>query len=328
MKVLVVGLGSAGRRHLRHLRALLPQADITVWRQQARPDNAGAPPREADRVVFDLHAALSGKPDIAVIANPASRHIATAMPLAESGAHLLIEKPIADSFYGVDGLIAACRNNKRILMVGYTLRFYPPLMALREAFKAGRIGRLMSVRAEVGQYLPDWRPDRDYRETVSAQRELGGGALLELSHEIDSLRWIAGEAVSVSARIGRYSDLDIDVEDTAELLVDLECGALASVHLDMVQRPPIRGFRLIGSSGTLDLDLLTDELVFTSGRREVLHAAGSVDFDGVYASELRHFLDCVAHGRAPVCDGEDGRRTLQVVLAARQASDEGRQVRL
>jgi len=326
MNVLVVGLGSIGRRHLRNLRRLLPSADITVWRR--RP-NGEAPPAEADRVVFGLDEALAARPRAAVVAGPASSHVETARPLAEAGVHLLIEKPIAHGLDGVDALIGCCRARGLVLMVGYSLRFYRPLELMRAALRSGRIGRLAAVEATVGHYLPDWRPGRDYRETVSARAELGGGAVLELSHEIDSVRWLAGEVTAVTGRLAKISDLEIDVEDTADLVLELDSGVTASLHLDMVQRVPVRNVRLTGETGVLTLDLRAHELrhqVADSGAWSTLHAAPRMDLNEAYVDELRHFLDCVEAGGAPRVGADDGRRVLEIALAAKRASRERRRI--
>ena len=131
---------------------------------------------------------------------------------------------------------------------------------MRKALHQGHIGRVQSVRAEVGQYLPDWRPGIDCRQTASAQQALGGGALLELSHEIDYVRWLIGEIREVTARIARLSDLEIDVEDCAEIILTFENGTIGGPHLDMIQRAPTRTCRLIGSDGTLVWDGLTSHV--------------------------------------------------------------------
>ncbi len=326
MNVLVVGLGSMGRRHLLNFRRLLPSADITVWRR--RP-NGEAPPAEADRVVFGLDDALAARPRVAVVAGPASTHVETALPLAEAGVHLLIEKPISHGLDGVDALIERCRARGLVLMVGYTLRFYRPLELMREALRRARIGRLVAVEAAVAQYLPDWRPGRDYRQTVSARAELGGGVLLELSHEIDYVRWLAGEVTAVTGRVGKVSELEIDVEDTADLVLELESGVTANLHLDMVQRTPVRTVRLIGEEGTLALDLRAHELrhyAAESGAWSTLHAAPKTDLNDAYVDELRHFLDCVDDGGAPRVCAEDGRRVLEIALAAKRSSHERRRI--
>jgi len=145
-----------------------------------------------DHCVTSLDDALRFHPQAAVIANPASHHLDLAMPLAQAGVHLLVEKPVSSSTHRVSELIEVCRVRGITLMTGYNLRFLPSLKRFRELLEEKRVGRVLSVRAEIGQFLPSWRPGFDYRQSVSARATLGGGVLLELSHEIDYLRWLFG----------------------------------------------------------------------------------------------------------------------------------------
>src|SRR5882762_6465801 len=215
-RLLIVGLGSIGRRHARLARDLVPNLQIVALRHRDRPD-AGEP--GIDHCVSSLAEALRFCPQAAVVANPASHHLEVAMDLARAGVHLLVEKPISNATCGVAELIEECRVRRLTLMIGYNLRFLPSLMRFRELVEGRRVGRVLSARAEVGQFLPSWRPGSDYRQTVSARTELGGGVLLELSHEIDYLRWLFGEVEWVSAVERRQSALEIDVEDTAHLVL-------------------------------------------------------------------------------------------------------------
>lgn len=321
MNILVVGLGSIGRRHLGNLRQALPDADITVWRQHARPQETGETPPEANRVVYSLEDALARHPQAAVIANPAPLHISTALDLAEAGVSLLVEKPFSNSLEGVNDLISLCKERSLTLMVAYNLRFHPALIALQQAASSGKIGKLLSCRAEVGQYLPDWRPNADYRRGVSARADLGGGAVLELSHELDYTRWIMGEVQTVSAQTSLLSGLEMDVEDTAEITLKFTSGAFGSVHVDMIQRTPARTCKLIGSEGTLVWDGLAHTVkCFSAGAWEDIYTPQNLDRNGMYIEEIRHFLHCVRTGETPLVSGEDGKRVLEIALAARRSS--------
>lgn len=326
---LIVGLGSIGRRHLANLRALLPPAQLTVWRQHARPESAATTAAPADRVVFSLDDAVAGKPAFAFIASPAALHIPTALELARRGIHLFVEKPLSHSLEGVDELIDVCRRNHTLAMVGYNFRFHRPLELMRQALYDGRIGRPISMRAEVGQYLPDWRPDADYRQTATAQRRLGGGVLLELSHELDYARWLLGEVASVAAQAARLGDLEIDVEDTADVLLRFAGGATAAIHLDMLERAPRRCCRITGAEGTLDWDAAGGHVRLFSvrtGQWADLHPPGPLDRNAMYLAETAHFLDCVRRHEEPCVSLEEGRRTLCVALAAKQSAQTQRSV--
>jgi predicted dehydrogenase len=328
MKVLVVGLGSIGRRHCANLKRLEPDAVVTVWRQRA-PRDAGHAVSAADRTVFSLDDALETAPQCAVIAGPAPSHVGTALALAAHGVHLFIEKPLSNQLDGVDELLDLCRARGLVLQVGYNLRFHEPLQRMRHVLQAGGIGRLMSIRAEVGQYLPDWRPHVDYRDSVSARGDLGGGVLLELSHELDYARWLAGEVADVTARVGRLSGLDIDVEDTAEIILTFVSGAIGSIHLDMTSRAAFRTCRVTGTEGTLVWDGLAHHVRQYSAQTSAwtdLCPATSVDPNDTYVAELRHWLGCVRDEITPDVTGEDGRRALQLALAAGRSSDQRQSV--
>ncbi len=325
MRTLIVGLGSIGMRHLANLKRIDPTGFVVAWRLQSQAQS----PLAVDRTVYNLEDALDANPDVALITSPATRHIEIGLALARRGVHLFIEKPLSNTLDGVDELLSICREKNLVLMVGYNFRFYPPLQALREALRDGRIGRPLALRAEAGQYLPDWRPGRDYRQSVSARRDLGGGAVLELSHELDYVRWLMGEVTAVSARIGRLSDLEIDVEDTAEIILQFESGAIGSVHLDMVQRPAIRTCRIVGTEGTLTWDGMTHHVRLFSAATQTwtdVHPAREIPRDEMYMAELRHFLDCVTRQQTPVVAGEDGKRVLEIALAVKRASEEKRAI--
>ena len=331
MRALIVGLGSIGRRHLANLGLIEPTAHVTIYHQHLKSQDATEAQPLADRVVYQLEDALDTKPEVALITNPASRHIETGLALAQQGIHLFIEKPLSNIMNGVDELIDLCHKRSLVLMVGYNFRFYRPLQVMRQAIVEGRIGRPIALRAEAGQYLPEWRPGSDYQQSVSARRDLGGGAVLELSHELDYVRWLVGEVKTVSAQVGHLSNLEIDVEDTAEIIMQFRSGVIGSVHLDMLQRPATRTCRIIGTEGTLTWDGMSHRARLFSAVRNAwsdLHPAKTVDRNEMYIAELRHFLDCVRGNDVPIVSGDDGRRVLEIALAAKQSSREQRVVEL
>jgi predicted dehydrogenase len=328
VRILLVGLGSIGRRHLTNLKLLEPTDCITIWHQHTRPTEDV---EQTENVVYSLGDALETKPDVALLTGPATLHIETGLILAQHGIHLFIEKPLSNTLDGVDNLLGECQSHSLILMVGYNFRFYKPLQVMHQTLLERQIGRVMTIRAEVGQYLPDWRPITDYRRSVSARRELGGGVVLELSHELDYVSWLIGEVESVSAQVARLSDLDIDVEDTAEVILQFRNGVLGSIHLDMIQRSATRTCKIVGTEGTLVWDGFTHRVQHFSaatGSWSDLHPAYSIDRNDMYIAELRHFLDCVKQNNPPDVTGDDGRRVLEMVLAAQKSSQEQRVVEL
>jgi predicted dehydrogenase len=323
-RFLIVSLGSIGARHLRNLRVLQPDAEIAVLR---RPSSASQVVEGADRVIYDLEQALAFAPKAAIIASPASQHMSFALRLAEAGVHLFIEKPLAAELDDCENLIRLCRERKLTLAVGYTLRFLPSLRALREIVLSGEIGDVFAMRVEVGQYLPDWRKGTDYRQGVSARKELGGGVLLELSHEIDYVLWMFGMPSRVTALGGRSGQLECEVEDIVEVVMEYEAPRrIVSVHLDMLQRRPFRCCRAVGTRGSARWDGIADTVDVDALQADLPASVPGValaDKNQVYQEELLDFFASIASGGAPVCTGEQGLQTLVVVEAIRHSLANG-----
>jgi len=322
-RVLVVGYGSIGQRHLRIVRSLLPDASIRVLRHQ-RCDSI---PEYADGCTSSLAEALTFAPQAAVIASPSVFHMDSAQPLAEAGVHLLIEKPLAASPDGVRQLLETCSAGGNVLMTAYNLRFMPSLQRFRELIQSEYIGRVLSVRCEIGQYLPSWRPGVDYRQGVSATSAMGGGALLELSHEIDYLRWIFGEVDSVRANLSRQSNLEIDVEDTAHLILgfaEQKSGGrlIANLNMDFVRHDTTRQCLAIGEQGSLRWNGLTGiiELFPVGGIAWEQVFVHSPQRDESYMAEWQHFLACIRDGTKPLVNGQDGLAALNIIQAARSSA--------
>lgn len=321
--MLIVGLGSIGKRHLRLIRQLLPTADIRVLRHT----HATIVSEYASGYFYEMEEAIVFAPQIAIIANPAPFHIQAALALANIGTHLLIEKPLSSSLNGVSELLRVCKERNIILFTGYNLRFLPSLQVFRKLLAEGIVGNHLSVRCEVGQYLPSWRPNIDYRQSVSARQDLGGGVLLELSHELDYLRWIFGEVIWVRATLSKQSDLEINVEDTAHLILGFDrklngLKMIGQVNLDFIRHDSVRKCTVIGNLGSLRWDGLTGQIE--------LHEAGKKDWkelfnqphqsDESYIEELRCFTECVLAKKSPPITGEDGLAVLKIIDAARKSS--------
>lgn len=323
-RVLIVGLGSIGKRHLRICRELLPDAEIKVLRKSTEI------PEFSNGSFSTIDQAIAFGPQLAIIASPAPFHMATAEPLAAIGTHLLVEKPISSETADVLQLLQASLQRGTIVMTGYNLRFLPSLQRFRELLIDNVIGKVISVRCEIGQYLPSWRPDSDYRLGVSARKELGGGALLELSHEIDYLRWIFGEVEQVSAWVGRQSSLDIDVEDTAHLILTFapnEGGyqLVGTLNMDLVRHDTTRLCTAIGEEGSLRWNGLNGvvEKFDMDAKEWKENFRHQHQRDDSYLAEWRHLFDCIREQEVPLITGEDGLKVLQIIEAARLAASSG-----
>jgi predicted dehydrogenase len=317
VKILIAGLGSVGRRHLRNL-AALGERDILLYRSRLstlpEEELAGYP------VYEDLDAAFAAGPEAAIVATPTARHLEVAIPAAEAGCHLLIEKPLTHSMDRVDDLRSAVEARGVKVLMGYQFRFHPGLREVKRELDAGSIGRPLYFHAHWGEHLGGWHPWEDYRLGYSARADLGGGALLTLCHPLDYLRWFFGEAVVAWAELGRISELEIDVEDVAELYLHFDSGVQGSLHLDYFQRPPSHYLEIAGSAGTIRWDNREGGVHrFRSGddRWEYLPPPQGFERNSMFLDELRHFLDVCRGVSRPVCTLEDGIRSMQLIAAAK-----------
>lgn len=329
MRAIVTGNGSIATRHIRNLRQLFPNAAIAMV---TRPEGAGVPAAVKPLVTehyTDLSAALTQPADLAIIATPAPMHVAQALLTIEHGVATLIEKPLSASLAACDQLVALSRQKSVAVLVGYCLRYHPLVLEMQRLISTGAIGRVYNIRAEVGQYLPGWRPDADYRKSVSAQKATGGGALLELSHEIDLVRSLVGMPSAVTAVTAKLSELEIDVEDIAEIILKHRhdgADVLSSIHLDLFRRVPRRRFTIDGVGGTLELDIgqATLSLRGTSGDPKEVGVPQGFAINDLYLAEIEDLLASQRAGRQPLAGLGDGLGTLKIALAAAQSACERR----
>jgi len=331
MRFVVLGAGSIGRRHLTNAVALGhtiaavhdPDATKLADAGQLAGRHAVLTPSEDE--------ALRVEADVVLVCSPTAAHVAQARAAVGRGRHVLIEKPVSHTLDGVDALVAAAAAARRIVLVGCNLHFLPSLQLVKRLLGEGRIGTPLSARAHCGYYLPHWRPQTDYRRGYAARQATGGGIILDSIHEFDYLRWLLGEPREVFCYAGKVSTLEIDTEDSADILLRFDYGAVANVHLDYLQRTYRRSCELIGEDGVIAWDYIS-QLVRVYGkedrRAEDYEESINVERNLMYVEELRHLVDCIERGATPELDAAGGRAVLAIALAAKQSAAEGRPVRL
>ena len=325
-RILIVGLGSIGVQHLAVIQRLFPEAKIQILRQ----DETSYKNSLGITEINSLDEAIRFLPEIVVICNPASKHINTALKFVDSGSNFFIEKPISHSTKEIVQLISALEATNGVLLVGYNLRYLKSLQAFRKHLNEGLIGKPLSVRCEVGQYLPSWRPKKDYRDSVSAKRELGGGVLLELSHEIDYLRWIFGEVDWVRATLLRQSELEIDVEDTVHLTLGFENRTpdrqlIASLNMDFIRHDTTRSRTVIGDRGSLCWDGILGEVSLFQAEKKSWETLFNNDngIEETYILEWQELVRAIEKNMSPAVTGEDGLRVVEIIEAARLSAESG-----
>ena len=319
--VVVVGAGSIGRRHLTNLRHLgirkLAACDPD-------PERLAPMVSELGIAAFpDFTAAQQAeKPNAVFVCTPPIHHVAQALQAVRAGAHVFIEKPLSHSLDRLGELACEAQGRSLVVQVGYNLRFHPGLQKLKELVESGQLGRVLWARAEAGQYLPDWRPWQDYRQSYTARRDLGGGILLDGSHELDYITWLLGYPSEVMCMAGKVSALQVDVEDCADLVMRFTNGAQAQVHLDFVQRGYTRACKLVGELGTAFWDFTTQEVRFFAGEtNEWQSYPYTFESNDMYLSEVREFFSCIAEGKTPLVNLEQAAAVLKLALTAKSAAE-------
>lgn len=339
-RVLFVGLGGVGQRHLRNTRAALgPDARLLAYRVR-REKTLLSDKLEAIAggdleqeygvdVVPSLEAALEEKPEVAIIANPTSLHVETTQKVLQAGCDVFVEKPLSHDLAGVQSLVEQAASLGRIGFVAYQLRFHPAVQALCAWIDEGKCGTLYGARAEVAEYLPAFHPYEDYRRMYASRRDLGGGVTLTQIHELDLLYRLFGVPQAAWSIGGKISDLEVDVEDSATSLLNYRRSdgkAFAvQLHQDYLGRPPRRSLSIWGSEGRIELDFRAGTLDFTrnDGRGTRLIDASNHPRNQLFVDELSHFLDCVESRKQPLVTLGDGAASLTMAHGLLESQRKG-----
>jgi len=314
MRWIVIGAGSIGRRHLRNLLARGERDVVAVRRDGTLLDGE----LRDVRVVTSMPVVRDA---IAIVCTPTSQHIDDALVAVRAGCHVLVEKPLADSLERLAELRDAAAAAGRVIGVAHCFRFHAVLQKVGAELSSGRIGRPLAASVWCGQHLADWRPNRDHRETYSARRDLGGGVLLDLVHELDYADWLFGPVTSLMAVTANTGTLGIDVEDVADVVVSGRDGINVGCHLDYLARPARRGGWVTGERGTIAWDLISGTATVSDGRSEqALRAPEGWEREDMYRDELAAFADAIAEGSPFPIDLDAGARAVRIALAARASS--------
>lgn len=328
MKYLIAGLGSVGRRHLRNLVAL-GETDIVLYRtlKATLPDDelAGYP------VETDLAEALKKhKPDAVIVSNPTSLHLDVAIPAAEAGCAILLEKPIAGSMERVDVLQNAVEKSGSKVLVAFQFRFHPGMVKTRALIENGEIGRVVSASVHFGEYLPAWHPWEDYRQGYAARSDMGGGVVATQCHSLDYLPWLVGKKVEcVWGFAAKLSDLEVTADDTSKIGLRFAGGALGSLHLDYNQQPPEHEFRIIGTNGTIKWNLVDGAArIYRTEKKDwdIFPLPEGWERNVMFQEQTKHFVDMVKGKVEPSCTLEDGIRVQRLIASIHRSSVTGKSI--
>ncbi len=329
MRLLIAGLGSVGRRHLRNAVAL-GETEILLLRsgKSTLPEEELA----GFAQVRTVDAGLAWMPDAVIVANPTACHLDVALPAAQAGYHILLEKPVSNSMDRIPALLQAASLSGSRVLVGFQYRFHPCLQRLESLLSAGDLGVPVHARAHYGEYIPGWHPWEDYRQSYSAREDLGGGALLTLCHPFDYLRWLFGRPVEVAAKTAPLTHLELaGVEGIADVMLGFSSGLQATAHLNYAQRPAMQHLAVIGTEGSAECNLLSGELRWWTAARgdwQSFHVPEGFGRNDLFMAEFRHFREIVVQGAPPVCGLAEGVANLRIALAAMESGQTKATIRM
>jgi len=251
MKVLIIGCGSIGRRHVLNAKKL--GAQVTLCDINGDRMHEFAEKENFSSCYTDYHEAIEKiKPDAAIVAGPTNLHLQHAIDLVSRGIHVFMEKPLAISLKGVSELERLIAKTNVTFMMGHSYRFHEGFLTLKNLLDQKAIGKIYHAQMASGWYLPDWHIREDYKREYSAQKSLGGGVLLTgMSHILDTIRWLFGEVVEMAGWKSKLTDLQIDVEDFAACLLRTNTGAIITVVDDFISRCPRNEVEIIGNGGRI-----------------------------------------------------------------------------
>ena len=327
MKILIIGFGSIAKRHINNLIHNI-NCEIIVY---SRRKNIRFLDHKKIMVLNSLEKCLLEKPDVALITNETAFHIPMAIKMAKSGLDLFIEKPLSNSTNGIKTLQKIVKQKKLVVQMGCNLRFHKCIIKMRQLVNQKKIGKIISIQSENGSYLPDWHPCEDYRKGYVSDRQLGGGVILTMIHDIDYLYWIFGNPKSIFSVSGKFSDLDISVEDYCSSIIEFKNKITAELHLDFFQRPEFRSCKIKGTKGVIYWDSDKNEVRLFKNRKKIWETVlmlKKFQRNEMYIDEIIHFLKCVKNRQQTINNLDEGIKTMKIALAMKTSSKKRRMIKI
>tara|TARA_B100000029_G_scaffold93926_1_gene84055 strand:- start:9487 stop:10470 length:984 start_codon:yes stop_codon:yes gene_type:complete len=327
LKVLVIGFGSIGHRYVNNL-LKYPDMQVIIY---SKKKIISTEIEKSCKIVKSLEDGIKESPDLGFITNVTSEHVSTAIKLAESGTNLFIEKPLSHSMKDIDLLSEIIERKKIKVMIGCNFRFHECIKKIKELLDKNIIDKIISVKVECGSYLPDWHPNEDYRNSYAAQKELGGGVVLTCIHEIDYLHWFLGQVDSVVSFSGKYSDLELNVDDLSTALLKFKRNIIAELHLDFFQRKEFRSCKIIGKKGTIywdsDNNLVKLFDINENKWMEILKIS-NYDRNQMFMKELDYYLNCINQNKEPMNNITESKEVLKTALGIIESSETKKVVKI
>jgi len=317
MKILVVGVGSIGTRHMNNL----VEHGHEVHVVDINRENLKRAASTAKGAFDSLDNALKIKPDVAFICTYSNDHITPALKCANAGCHLFIEKPLSLSLDGADELIEIIEKKNLISMVGCNMRFHPAISYVHDTLISNLFfSKKLWGNFEFGFYLPFDK--KDYQNSYKAKKSMGGNLIFDGIHELDCAVWFFGEPVEVICSKDIISSLQIDTEDHVEMIIKFTSGAVCTIHMDYLQHGYSRRCKVVCEEGTIVWDFVNGNIgEITTSNREWSWKDMKLEvlYNQMYIDEIKYFVDCVSFDRETFNSIKQSLSVLKLAIAANKS---------
>ncbi len=327
-KALMIGSGSIGQRHIRNLRKIGVNEIVAL---RSRKGHYKKLPDDLEVTeVESWDEAISQQPDLAIISNPTSLHLESALKIVPFVKGVMIEKPLSHSLKGTGHLIETLRKNRVISFMGHNLMFHPIVNEIKKFSDINDVGEVLNIQCQVGQWLPDWHPYEDYTKAYYASKHLGGGVALTLIHEIHLALELAGLPTQVFGIVSDSEKLNLDVDVCSDLMIKHKNGAVSQIHLDYIQKPAHRNGVITFERGWLSYDFNEMRLIGQGPNDEsasVKWTTTNYDYNSMYIEQMKQFVRYVEEGRMKHSfDAESSIESLKVIEALFESDKTGSRI--
>ncbi|MBK8982288.1 MAG: Gfo/Idh/MocA family oxidoreductase [Ignavibacteria bacterium] len=314
MNFLIFGLGSIGRRHAGILSGIEGNKIFACRTGKSGIKSSEKfPYTEIDQSDNFADHNIDG----ALITNPTSMHIETALKIAEYGIPLFIEKPLGNELHDVKRLQEITKEKNIPVLMGYNFLHHSGIKLIKKLIKENKIGKVISAKSQFGTYMPDWHKDEDYKKSYASNSVMGGGVILTSIHEQNYLTDLFGEVTEVKAMKTGGNILDIKAEEGAEILMRHEGGVVSNIHLNFYQKPYYRNCQVIGTEGTIYWDFLIPAVkILYKDKTEIIKTGkGAFELlDESYTEQMQHFTEVIKGNSKPAADLYRGVKDLETAL--------------
>lgn len=332
MKILFVGLGSIGQRHLRNIKKLFPNTQISAYRMLNRNftlsnknkiQKSNLNSKYNIKVFKNFKESLLDKPNAIFICNPTSMHIKYAIEAAKNNINIFVDKPLSDNMRGIKKLSDLVRKNNIIFMIGYQMRFLDSMNYVKKIIDQKILGKLCGANIYNGEFLPDMHKYEKYKNTTMAQAKLGGGVINSQIHELDYCIYLFGHPKNVYSKGGKLSNFDIDVEDYINSIISFKNNTISvNLNLDFFQRPPIRKMFITGTRASLEWNYYKNEVYIINyfTKKKSKKKFGKFNRNKMFEKQTKFFFELIKQKQKNnISDLDNGILSLKLGLKIKES---------